>query len=115
MRDPHRFSWDVGGQHRMYLGHIGQHAIEAVYEVRPGDNLGWSPREGRFVYDNADECNLYTLPADDAELGYTYPVAAFDHDPPAGWSCSADSGHGMSGGLVYRGRLPGSEGQVRLR
>ena len=46
MRDPHRFSWDTGGQHRMYLGHIGQHAIEAVYEVRAGDNLGWSERRG---------------------------------------------------------------------
>ena len=34
MRDPHRFCWDAGGQHRMYLGHIGQHAIEGVYEVR---------------------------------------------------------------------------------
>ena len=50
MRDPHRFSWDAGGEHRMYLGHIGEHAIEAVYEVRAGDNFGWSEREGRFVY-----------------------------------------------------------------
>ena len=111
MRDPHRFSWDAGGQHRMYLGHIGQHAIEAVYEVRAGDNFGWSPREGRFVYDNADECNLYSLPENDDEFGYVYPVAAFDHDPPPGWSCSADSGHGMSGGLVYRGDLPALRGK----
>ena len=111
MRDPHRFSWDSGGQHRLYLGHIGQHAVEAVYEVRAGDNLGWSEREGRYVYDPADECHLYPLPEDDASLGYVYPVASFDHDPPPGWPCSSDSGHGMSGGLVYRGELSALEGK----
>ena len=105
MRDPHRFSWDPAGANRMYLGHIGQHGIESVYEVRAGDNLGWSEREGRFVYDPSDECNLYTLPADDAGRGYVYPVAAYDHDPPPGWPCNADSGHGISGGQVYRGPL----------
>jgi glucose/arabinose dehydrogenase len=111
MRDPHRFSWDPAGDHRMYLGHIGQHQIEGVYEVRAGDNLGWSKREGRFVYDNADQCNLYPLPADDAKYGFVYPVAAFDHNPPAGWSCTADSGHGISGGLVYRGGLTALRGK----
>jgi hypothetical protein len=111
MRDPHRFSWDVEGANRMYLGHIGQHQIEAVYEVRAGDNFGWAEREGRFVYDNADQCNLYPLPADDAKYGYVYPVAAFDHNPPAGWSCTADSGHGISGGLVYRGGMSALRGK----
>lgn len=111
MRDPHRFSWDPQGQHRMYLGHIGQHQVEAVYEVRPGDNFGWNPREGRFVYDNDDQCNLYPLPADDAQHGYVYPVAAYDHDAPAGWPCTSDSGHGISGGQVYRGKLPALRGK----
>ncbi|WP_158843848.1 PQQ-dependent sugar dehydrogenase [Saccharothrix deserti] len=104
MRDPHRFTWDRGGSHAMYLGHIGQHAIEAVYEVRAGDNLGWSRREGAFTFRREDQCRLYPLPADDARYGYVYPVAAYDHDPPAGWSCSSDSGHAISGGQVYRGR-----------
>ncbi len=111
MRDPHRFSWDSGGQNRMYLGHIGQHAIEGVYEVRAGDNFGWSEVEGRFVYDSTDECNLYSLPEDHESWGFTYPVAAFDHDPPPGWPCSSDSGHGISGGQVYRGDLPGLRGK----
>lgn len=104
MRDPHRFSWDPGAGNRLFLGHIGEHAIEAVYDVRAGDNLGWSRREGAFLFDQADRCNLYPLPADDAQFGYTYPVAAYDHDPPAGWSCTTDSGHAISGGFVYRGR-----------
>ncbi|MFB4264952.1 PQQ-dependent sugar dehydrogenase [Nonomuraea sp. GTA35] len=104
MRDPHRFSWDGD---RILLGHIGEHAIEAVYDVGPGDNLGWSEREGSFVFDKADRCHLYTLPDDDARYGYTYPVAAYDHDPPPGHPCNADSGHAIVGGFVYRGeRLP---------
>lgn len=102
MRDPHRFSWDPITR-KMYLGHIGEHAIESVYEVRAGDNFGWPLREGPFVYSKTDRCHLYTLPDDDAQFGYTYPVAAFDHDPPPGHSCTADSGHAISGGFVYRG------------
>ena len=58
--------------------------IEGVYEIRAGDNLGWSEVEGRFVYDTTDECNLYTLPENHESWGFTYPVAAFDHNPPPG-------------------------------
>ncbi|GAA0912877.1 PQQ-dependent sugar dehydrogenase [Nonomuraea longicatena] len=104
MRDPHRFSWDQGGSKRLLLGHIGEHAIEAIYDVRAGDNLGWSAREGSFVFKQEDRCRLYTLPDNDAELGYTYPVAAYDHDPPPGHRCTSDSGHAVVGGMVYRGR-----------
>lgn len=112
MRDPHRFSWDSRGGNRLFLGHIGEHAIEAVYEVGAGDNLGWSEREGPFVFDKSDRCHLYPLPPDDDKNGYTYPVAAYDHDPPAGWPCTRDSGHAISGGFVYRGhRLPGLQGK----
>ncbi len=103
MRDPHRFSFDTQTG-RMYLGHIGEHAIEAVYEVQAGDNFGWGIREGAFEFNPAvDRCNLYPLPENDAEFGFTYPVAAYDHDPTPGWSCTSDSGYAISGGFVYRG------------
>lgn len=115
MRDPHRFSWDQKSRYsepRMFLGHIGEHAIEAVYDVQAGDNFGWGDREGKYVFDAADRCNLYPLPENDDELGFTYPVVAYDHDPPPGWSCTADSGYAISGGFVYRGRdLPALDGK----
>lgn len=115
MRDPHRFSWDTGGSRRMYLGHIGQHAVESVYEVRAGDNLGWSEREGAFVFDKtaADPCDqMLPLPEDDEKYGYTYPVAAYDHDPPADWNCTSDVGRAIVGGFVYRGHdLPELRGK----
>ncbi|MFE6157401.1 PQQ-dependent sugar dehydrogenase [Streptomyces sp. NPDC056486] len=118
MRDPHRFSWDTRGSHRMFLSHVGEHAIESVYEVRAGDNYGWSEREGAFVFDKkaTDPCaKILPLPADDAKYGYTYPVAAYDHDPPANWNCKSDVGRGISGGYVYRGHdLHGLRGKYVL-
>ncbi len=102
-RDPHRFAWDRGGSGRLFLGHIGEHDIEAVYDVRAGDNMGWPEREGSWVFNKSDRCNLYPLPANDSVLGYDYPVAAYDHDPPAGTSCTADAGRAVVGGFVYRG------------
>jgi len=105
MRDPHRISWDTGGSHRMFLGHIGEHQVESIYDVHAGDNFGWSEREASWVFNKAERCHLYTLPPNDSQLGYTYPVAAYAHHPPADWPCTKDSGHAVSGGFVYRGRL----------
>jgi Glucose / Sorbosone dehydrogenase len=106
-RDPHRFSWDPGGRHRMFLGHIGEHAIEAVVEIKRGANYGWSDREGRFVFDRTPTgpCErIFPLPEDDERFGFTYPVAAYDHDPPPDWNCTSDVGRAIIGGFVYRGR-----------
>jgi hypothetical protein len=103
-RDPHRFSWDRETG-KLYLGHIGEHAIESIYEVRAGDNMGWSEREGAFLFDKTPTtpCDrLYPLPADDS--GYVYPVAAYDHNPAPGWNCTSDVGVAVAGGFVYRGK-----------
>jgi len=102
MRDPHRFSWDTGGTHRMLLGHIGEHDIEGVYDVLAGDNLGWSDREGSFVFNRQEVCNLYPLPVNDSSFGYDYPVAAYDHNA-ADIPCGSDAGKAIVGGFVYRG------------
>lgn len=104
-RDPHRFSWDRATG-RLYVGHIGERAIEAIYEVRPGDNLGWNVREGRYVFDGtaAAPCDrLFPLSADDRKNNYQYPVAEYDHNPPRTWNCTTDVGVAVAGGFVYRG------------
>lgn len=112
MRDPHRFNWDRAGSNRMFLGHIGEHDIEAVYDVRAGDNFGWSEREGAFVFNRSEPCNLYPLPANDASFGYTYPVAAYDHNAPPDFPCTSDVGRAIAGGFVYRGTaLPALSGK----
>jgi glucose/arabinose dehydrogenase len=104
LRNPHRFSWDPGAQHRMFVGNIGQHNIESIYEVEPGDNFGWTEREGPFVVKEGDPtCSVYPLPEDDEQFGYTYPVAAYDHDPPPDFPRCRDTGDAVIGGFVYRG------------
>jgi hypothetical protein len=103
LRNPHRFSWDPWPPHRMFLGNIGEQNIESIYEVRAGDNFGWTEREGPFVIQEGDPtCSVYALPPDDAQFGYTYPVAAYDHDRPAGFPPCRDSGDAVIGGFVYR-------------
>lgn len=103
LRDPHRFSWDSQGDQRMFLGHIGEHEIEMIYDVLPGDNFGWSQREGRFVYDQARPCQLFPLPRDDARYGYVYPLAEYDQNRSPELPCNVDAGHAISGGFMYRG------------
>ncbi|WP_418275340.1 PQQ-dependent sugar dehydrogenase [Isoptericola jiangsuensis] len=106
MRDPHRISWDPAGDHTMYLGHIGEWQVESIYAVEPGDNFGWSEREGSF---RADNRQIYPLPADDAQYGYTYPVAAYDHNRDPGQT--GDAGVAVNGGFVYRGDIPELRGK----
>lgn len=94
-RNPHRFTWDVDGT--MIEGDIGERNIEEVNVIIPGGNYGWPDREGNWVFDrNSGEngYDIYPLPSNDAELGYLYPVAMFDH---------ADDLAAVSGGVVYRG------------
>jgi glucose/arabinose dehydrogenase len=94
-RNPHRFSWDTGGDHALLLSDIGQNNIEEINLIEPGKNYGWSEREGTFVLDHTNPPVLQPLPADDATLGFTYPVAQYDHD----------EGSAVVGGFVYRGTL----------
>lgn len=93
LRNPHRFSWDPAGDNRMFLGMIGESNVDSIYEVLPGDNFGWNEREGAFLFKKSDPTNVYPLPPDDEQYGYTYPVAGYDHD----------TGRALVGGFVYRG------------
>ena len=91
-RNPHRISWSADG--KMLACNIGQHHIESVNLIAPGNNYGWPVREGRFVIDlNGDINDVHPLPANDSVYKITYPVAEFDHD----------EGVAVSGGLEYWG------------
>ncbi len=92
-RNPHRFSWDLQGQHIMLIGDIGQNNIEELDRGIAGAHYGWSAREGTFVIDPLDPEHIFELPPDDELLGYTYPVAQYDHD----------EGRAIAAGYVYRG------------
>lgn len=106
LRDPHRISWDPAGDHTMYLAHIGEWQVESIYAVEPGDNFGWSVREGSFLAENRQ---IFPLPENDAEFGFTYPVAAYDHNRDPGQT--GDAGVAVNGGFVYRGDIEALQGR----
>ena len=63
-----------------------------------------------FLFDRMNRCSLYTLPSNDAEFGFTYPVAAYDH--PVNSRCEGDLARAVVGGFVYRGgALPALQGK----
>ncbi len=102
-RNPHRISWDQGGDHKMLITGIGQKNAEEINLGVAGANYGWCVREGTFVINPDGNIDLpYPLPENDDAYGFTYPVAQYDHD----------EGNAISGGYVYRGDLlPALEGK----
>ena len=100
-RNPHRFSWDTRRRGAMLISDIGQSLIEEIDIGGRGANYGWSEREGSFVLDPLEPSVALPLPRHDYFLGFTYPVAQYDHD----------EGFAIIGGFVARGGLvPALEG-----
>ncbi|WP_154856763.1 PQQ-dependent sugar dehydrogenase [Cyclobacterium xiamenense] len=100
-RNAHRITWTADG--KMLATNIGQGQIESLYIVHAGDDYGWPVREGTFVIDSEVAINqVFPLPENDAEFGYTYPVAMYDHD----------EGNAISGGYEYQGsQIPALQGK----
>lgn len=98
-RNPHRIAWDHANDH-LLLTDIGERQVEEVNLIEPGLHYGWPVREGPYVLDPDGNTDVvYELPPDD--VGYTYPVAMYDHE----------DGFAIAGGFVYRNRrIPELEG-----
>ncbi len=102
LRNPHRFSWDTGGEGKMLIADTGQAFIEEVNLGIKGANYGWGEREGTWVIEENNENILFPLPQDDAKYNYTYPVAQYDHDIPP--EIEGQYAIAITGGYVYRGK-----------
>ncbi|AFY55754.1 glucose/sorbosone dehydrogenase [Rivularia sp. PCC 7116] len=102
LRNPHRLSWDTGGNGKMLAVDTGQAFIEEVNLIVKGANYGWGNREGTWVIKEDNENVLFDLPKNDAEYDYTYPVAQYDHDIPKDYE--GFYGIAITGGYVYRGK-----------
>jgi glucose/arabinose dehydrogenase len=108
-RNPHTYSFnqDDEGNVHILVGDIGRNNIEEVNRVLPGANYGWTEREGTFVHlqlpDSDPNAGYITgvsaLPANEASLGLTYPVAQYDHDSELS---EISSGNAIATGHVIR-------------
>jgi uncharacterized repeat protein (TIGR03806 family) len=93
LRNPFRFSFDrQTGE--LWLGDVGQGALEEIDLIAAGENYGWRVYEGSQLFD--DSANTLPLSA------FTPPVVEYDHG----------QGVAVIGGYVYRGsRLAALQGK----
>ena len=92
LRNPFRFSFDTATSN-LWVGDVGQGAVEEVDIIRRGGNYGWRVFEGSLVFDRSG--------SDLANSAFSAP--AFEY--------ARDAGQSITGGEVYRGSaLPGLTG-----
>ena len=110
LRNPQQFSWERGGQKRMFIDDIGQNQVEEVDLGTRGANYGWQMREGTFATGTGagspggkNDYSDYPIPAGDAAHGFSYPIAEYDHSDDARDGGTIASGIGS--GFVYQGSL----------
>ncbi len=88
LRNPWRWSFDRGGTNQLWLGDVGQDAIEEVDRITLGGNYGWRVYEGTQCTGN--DPGLCT------PGNYIMPIFQYAQ---TGSRCS------VTGGYVYRGTL----------
>ncbi len=101
LRNPHRFTFDTAGDHKMLISDIGQANIEEINLGTAGANFGWDLREGTFQTISPFSGGLNpvdNLPANHAADAFTYPVAQYDHR-----NNLVNGSGAVVGGAVYRG------------
>ncbi len=100
-RNPFRFSFDMGGNHELYLGDAGQVLYEEINRVVKGGNYGWNVKEGKICFQAANNDTAFvSCPSVDV-LGKTLtdPVITISNTGnPAGGRALT-----VIGGNVYRG------------
>ncbi len=104
-RNPWRFSWEPGGEHRLLVSDVGWGRYEEVDSVVAGGNYGWPIREGSHCLD-------VTAPLEDVPTCATTgrkgepliaPLVEYSH---------ADVGIAIVGGFIYQGsQLPALAGE----
>ena len=96
-RNPHHLAFTNDGT--LLVGEDGRDNIDEINLITAGADYGWSQREGAYVQlDQGTLSNgIDLLPADDANTGFTYPVAQFGHTGSVG---AMFTGQALGGGFV---------------
>ncbi len=101
LRNPWRFSFDLGDDHRLFVGDVGQNLFEEVNIIRKGGNFGWNIKEGSHCFDpDQPDDPPAACPKVDADgRVLTDPILEYAHPDVAGNGL----GTAVIGGYVYRG------------
>ncbi|MFD3000123.1 PQQ-dependent sugar dehydrogenase [Pontibacter toksunensis] len=57
-RNPYRFSFDMSGSRRLFVGDAGQKLYEEISVVNKGGNYGWNVKEGTHCFDASNNLNV---------------------------------------------------------
>jgi glucose/arabinose dehydrogenase len=109
-RNPFRFSFDMGGTNRLFVGDAGQSLWEEISVVEAGGNYGWNVKEGSHCFDASDNLNIPGSCPEEDIYGTTLsdPVIELPNaeNPSGGITVT------IIGGYVYRGNsIPDLNGQ----
>jgi glucose/arabinose dehydrogenase len=109
-RNPYRFSFDMSGSRRLFVGDAGQNLYEEVSVVEKGGNYGWNVKEGTHCFNAANELEEPSSCPDMDVFGN--PLV----DPVLEMKNIANPDGGnfvvVVGGYVYRGHdIPGLQGK----
>lgn len=101
LRNPFRFSFDMGGNHDLFLADVGQLLFEEVSIVTAGANMGWNIREGFHCFNPGAPNNP---PPECPKIGrrgdeLVDPIIEFPHAAPP----DVPQGISIIGGYRYRG------------
>lgn len=101
LRNPFRFSFDMGGTHQLFCGDVGQDLFEEVSIVEKGQNMGWNIREGLHCFDPDNPGDPPDVCPDTGPNGEPLidPIIEYSH------SGAEDEPQGIAvqGGFIYRG------------
>lgn len=114
LRNPFRFSFDMGGTHKIFCGDAGQELFEEINIISLGDNLGWNVKEGLHCFDPDDPFNPPAACPNTGPDGSTLvdPIIEYPHfqDNP---TMTGPIGQVVIGGNIYRGTMfPGLAGRL---
>ncbi len=102
LRNPYRFAFDPGGEHRLFAGDTGQDLYEEIDIIKKGGNYGWNVKEGTHCFNAANEFQeLASCPiVDSAGNPLIDPVIEINNfaNPKGGITIA------IVGGNVYRGK-----------
>ena len=104
LRNPYRFSFDMGGSNMLLAQDAGQELWEEVSVIVKGGNYGWNVKEGTHCFDAENpEVSPATCPSVDTTTGEAL------RDPVIEFANSGNPIGGLAftvvGGNVYRGSL----------
>ncbi len=101
-RNPYRFSFDMGGAHKLIAGDAGQSLYEEIDVVEKGGNYGWNVKEGTHCFDAAHPLQEMSACPDVGQFGEKLidPVIEVNNaaNPKGGKATT------IIGGNVYRGK-----------